>query len=616
MNVNRIRTWLCTLTMVCSIHLMHGQYCYWQQEADYTMSIDLDVKTNRFTGSQTITYTNNSPDTLHQVFYHLYFNAFQPGSMMDVRNLSLPDPDARVADRISRLTPEEEGQIHIKEMYQNRNKLNFIEEGTILEVELTEPILPNSTVELSLTFYGQVPLQIRRSGRDNAEGVRYSMSQWYPKLCMYDYRGWHANPYIGREFYGNWGDFDVLIQIDEDYVVAGSGILTNADEIGFGYSDKRAKPKAKKGKVKWQFKAENVHDFVWAADPDYTVVTHQEEGTPLMYFVYQRGEETSAWERLPQIMAEAFRYINKRYGSYPFPVYAFIQGGDGGMEYPMATLITGHRNLNSLVGVSVHELLHSWYQMMLATDEARFAWMDEGFTSYASDETMQHLKEKFAFGVLIESDELHQGLVESYARFTQSGYEEPLSIHSDHFNTNTAYGVGAYTKGAVYLVQIRYIIGEELFDRLMLQYFHQWAFKHPEPNDFLRIAEKLSGLELDWFNQYFINTTEFVDYGLDLEYSGTGSLDLYRKGRFPMPIDLAVTYDDQHVEYFTIPLRMMRGYKSSEKGIVYQVLEDWPWTHPNYVLNLPNPERIIKIEIDPSRRLMDVERSNNVWVKQ
>ena len=590
-----------------------SQHTYWQQKIRYDMSVDVDVKKHQFTGMQRIQYTNNSPDEIDRVFYHLYFNAFQPGSMMDVRNKFLPDADPRVGSRIGALTPEGEGHLHADWVRQDGQNTKILESGTILEVNLIKPIMPGETTTLEMKFKGQVPEQIRRSGRDNAEGISYSMAQWYPKLCEYDYRGWHANPYVGREFYGVWGDFDVKITIDKKYIVGATGVLKNADDIGYRYSD-RSKPKSKKGKVKWHFVAQNVHDFVWAADPDYKHVVYQAGESPEMHFLYQESEQTEAWDRLPEIMADAFGFINKKYGKYPYPVYSFIQGGDGGMEYPMATLITGNRSLPSLVGVSVHELLHSWYQMVLGTDEARFAWMDEGFTSFASAETMNYLKEKHGFGKPFEGLELHERTVTGFANFTKSGIEEPLSTHSDHYNTNAAYGVGAYVKGAVYLIQMRYIIGEENFDKVMLAYFDTWKFKHPEPHNFLRIAEQISGLEMDWFNQYFINTTHTIDYGLDTAWNAEeGVIELRRIGRFPMPVDVRIDYTDGTKSFHTIPLGIMRGAKSREKNIRYKVEPDWAWTNASYELTIDEGKTPSKIEIDASHRLVDVDRSNNVW---
>ncbi len=216
----------------------------WQQRVKYAMDINMDVNTNRFTGKQKLEYTNNSPDTLTKVYYHLYWNAFQPNSMMDARSQALgkiktnrgPDWDGRVRDRIANLQPDEIGYQKILSLKLNGVAQPYTVEETILEVKLTKPILPKSTVTFDMDFEAQVPLQVRRSGRDNPQtGVRLSMSQWYPKLCEYDYEGWHPTPYIAREFYGVWGDFEVKITIDKNYLIGGTGYLQNPNQIGYGY---------------------------------------------------------------------------------------------------------------------------------------------------------------------------------------------------------------------------------------------------------------------------------------------------------------------------------------------------------------------------------------------
>ena len=586
----------------------------WQQRAEYKMDIDFDVEKHQFTGTQEIKYFNNSPDTLNKVFYHLYFNAFQPNSMMDVRSRTIADPDRRVGDRISKLSEEEIGYLKVKSLEQGGKATTFETVGTILEVTLAEPILPNSTTVLAMTFDGQVPIQIRRSGRDNREGISYSMAQWYPKLAEYDYQGWHANPYIGREFYGIWGDFDVTISIHKDYMVAATGYLQNPQEIGHGYEDENKPMKLPKGdKLTWNFKANDVHDFLWAADPDYKHITLVRENGNALHFFFQAGENTTEnWEKLPEIMDEAFSYINKHFGQYYYKKYSFIQGGDGGMEYPMATLITGERRLGSLVGVSVHELMHSWYQMMLGTNESLYAWMDEGFTSYATNRVMNHLRGKGLLGGNGQAVDNPQ--VRSYSGYfniARSGQEEALTTHSDHFILNTAYGIASYSKGAVFLHQLEYIIGKEAFDRGLLRYFNSWKLKHPNVNDCIRIFEKESGLELDWYKEYWVNTTHTIDYAVKSvdDKDGKASIQLQRVGVMPMPIDVQLTYTDGSTEMYNIPLRIMRGEKT--EGNI-KVVEDWPWTNPEYTLMLDRSKSDIQsIEIDPTKRLADIDGQNN-----
>lgn len=224
--------------------LVKAQPDRWQQKVKYVMDIDMNVTTNQFTGKQKLEYWNNSPDTLKRVFYHLYFNAFQPGSMMDTRSRRQgtiqigrgADWDGRVKDRIQKLQPDEIGYQKILSLKMNGRPQKYEVLETILEVTLDKPILPRTKVVFDMDFEAQVPLQIRRSGRDNpGTKVRYSMSQWYPKMCEYDYDGWHPTPYIGREFYGVWGDFDVNIKIDKNYILGGTGYLQNAAQIGYGY---------------------------------------------------------------------------------------------------------------------------------------------------------------------------------------------------------------------------------------------------------------------------------------------------------------------------------------------------------------------------------------------
>ena len=286
-----------------------GQDGYWQQHVDYAMEVDMDVETYSFGGTQLLKYTNNSPDTLSQVYYHMYFNAFQPGSEMDQRLQSVADPDERMSpagqSRISLLKEDEIGFLRATSLKQNGKDLSFALEGTVLEVDLAEPIVPGSTTEFNMVFEGQVPLQIRRSGRNNKEGVALSMSQWYPKMAAYDFEGWHADPYIAREFHGVWGNFDVKLTIDKDYTVGGSGYLQNPNEIGHGYQEEGVELKKVRGKtLTWHFYAPMVHDFMWAADPEYIHDTLKMENGPTLHFFYKDKAELNQARALKLMQAE------------------------------------------------------------------------------------------------------------------------------------------------------------------------------------------------------------------------------------------------------------------------------------------------------------------------
>ena len=615
---------------------------YWQQAVKYNMNIDMDVNTNRFTGKQKLEYSNNSPVALKKVFYHLYFNAFQPNSSMDIRSQELgkvlinnrPDWDGRVKDRIANLKEDEIGYQKIISLKMNGVAQPFKYHETILEVNLTKPIAAKSKVVFDMEFEAQVPLQIRRSGRDNpTTGVRYSMSQWYPKMCAYDDEGWHPTPYVAREFYGVWGDFDVTINIDKTYKLGGTGVLMNANEIGWGYDAPGTELKpTNKTKRSWRFVGENIHDFVWAADPDYKhLVYKMPNGGPILHSIYNYKDNNpandSAWSKVLTAAAAALPFIEKNFGKYPYPQYSFIQGGDGGMEYPMATLLVGPG-----LGTVFHEWMHSWYQMMLGTNESMYAWMDEGFTSYAEDLVTKFYDKKSALQGL--KDELqrnpnnknlkeaidivpedHSSAYISYFNLAKSNLEEPMTTHSDHYNSNYAYSTAAYSKGEVFMEQLGYIVGAAARDKILLEYYNKWRFKHPNVNDFIRVAEDVSGIQLDWYREYWVNTTKTIDYKIDSmwEENGTSKIRLKRTGHMPMPIDLQLTFNDGSTAMFYIPMNLMFGNKPNENNTQKrEVMEAWKWTHPTYVVEMKRTlTDIKKVEIDPSKRMADVDRKNN-----
>ena len=574
---------------------------YWQQRVEYRININFDYEKHQFLGDQNLIYYNNSEDTITKVFFHLYFNAFQPGSMMDVRSRSLPDPDRRVMDRISKLNEDEIGFHEIKKIQQNGKDLKYHEQGSILEVELIDPLLPDESTEFYMEYFSQVPVQIRRSGRNNKEGIDYSMAQWFPKIAEYDRKGWHAHPYIAREFYAPWGDFDVSISIDKNYIVAATGIL-------------ESKVKEKNNYI-WNFKAKNVHDFVWAADPDYVhdILKVDSENLELHFYYLETNDDmVKNWKRLQQDASKAFKFMNKIFGKYPYTKYSIIQGGDGGMEYPMATLITGERSYPSLLSVTIHEALHSWYQMLLGTNESYLAWMDEGFTSFA-----QNITQIYLFNDIYKLDLVNplRRSYERYYNFIKTGLEEPLSTHSDHFSTNQAYGVGSYTKGAMFLMQLGYIIGEDILFKALKRYYNEWKFKHPDEYDFIRIMEKESGMELDWYIDYWIKTTHTIDYSLEIKEENENEIlvSVNRIGKMPMPIEIEVVYEDSSKKIFYIPLSIMRGDKNYDSSkLEYKLLDDWEWVNNTYEINFNNKNKKIKnIEINPSGKMADIDQSNN-----
>ena len=590
----------------------------WQQKINYKIDAALDVITNKVTGTEQIEYYNNSPDTLSKVFFHMYWNAFQPNSSMDVRSQQLGkvvlgkdkqdkdvlDWDRRVMDRIGKLSPAEQGYQKALSIKVNGKNQQLKEHETILEVVLDKPILPKSKTSFTVNFEAQVPLQVRRSGRDNVEGVRYSMSQWYPKMVEYDYQGWHANQYVAREFYGVWGDYNVKLTVPKDYMIAASGTLQNAEQIGFDYAPKSAKATSTGANLTWNFIAQNVHDFAWAADPTYGMIIRQVKNGPMLYIVHKKVDSLQKrWELMADTAVLAYPLIAKTFGPYPYKNYTFIQAGDGGMEYPMATFLK-----SASVGTAIHEWMHSWFQMMLGTNESLYHWMDEGFTTYASERVLGTLRGRQTF--------LQDGSYNGYYRLVRSGFEEPASTHSDHFETNYAYSNASYSKGAVFITQLGYIVGDSLRDKILLDYYWQWRFRHPNPNDFIRVAEKASGMELDWYKEYWIQTTKTIDYAIDSlwDEGGKTKIRIKRVGTMPMPVDLQLSFKDGSKEMHHIPLNLMLGSKIAEnKSVLNFTHEPWRWTHPTYIVESDRKLfDLNEVSIDPSQRLADIDKRNNV----
>jgi len=324
-------------------------------------------------------------------------------------------------------------------------------------------------------------------------------------------------------------------------------------------------------------------------------------------------------------------FIESHFGKYPYPQYSFIQGGDGGMEYAMATLMS-----TASIGTAFHEWMHNWYQMILGTNESLYSWMDEGFTSFA-----ENLVSQYYHHTLSDLDEYKQALEKnpnnedlksliaslpnqhsdaysSYFALVKSKMDESMCTHADHYNSNFSYSINSYSKGEVFLEQLGYIIGAKMRDSVLLAYYHQWKFKHPNANDFFRVAEKVSGLQLDWYKEYWVHSTKTIDYSIDSlwEEDGNAKIRLRRIGTMPMPIDLGIECKDGSTMLHQIPLDIMFGSKMHEGGAT-AIQSEWKWTHPTYVLSVKGGlKNIKKIELDPSKRMADVDRKNNLMELQ
>ena len=579
----------------------------WQQLVDYTMVIDVNVENHTYKGIQNLVFTNNSPDDLNRVLYHLYFNAVKPGTDLEQNSRYSSDDSRSMSKKLLSLPKEDWGDVQINWLLQDGKPVSYKIEETILEVVLNKPIKSGDSSVLEMEFFTQTPAMVRRSGKNSEDNIAFSMSQWYPKLCQYDDEGWHANPYIGREFYGIWGDFDVTINIDKNYTVAGSGYLQDPELIGHGYAP------LKKGvvhdeKISWRFIAPNVHDFSWAADPLFNHDFLDIKGGPRMHFFYKSTSEfVNLWKEFQENSAKFLTFFSETIGKYPYSQYSVIMAGDGGMEYAMCTFIdgVGHPTIESLYSVTSHEIAHTWFQFLMATNESKHSWMDEGFTSYIDD---------VALNVVLKQGKAlpNAKAYDDYFIWVGLGLEEPMTTHADRFKYNDAYGMSAYDKGSIFLSQLKYIIGKENIDNSLKNYFSNWAFKHPKPNDFIRSAERVSGLELDWYLLDWTQSTMTIDYAINsiAAEKGKTTINLQRIGQMGMPLDLKIKLRSGEVLYYNIPMTKMRGSKPVKNMIL---LDSWSWAKPYYSFTIDaESSNISEIMIDPKGEMADVDRLNNL----
>jgi hypothetical protein len=600
---------------------------YWQQHVDYKMEVDMDVKAYQYKGKQTLVYTNNSSDTLKRVYFHLFNNAFQPGSAMDTRLQTIKDPDGRMVtkikqgdkeikqSRISTLKPNEIGFLHVLNLKQDGQVVKNREVGTILEVTLSDPLLPKQKTTFTSDFEGQVPVQIRRSGRNNKEGVELSMAQWYPKMAEYDNDGWQADPYIAREFHGVWGNFDVKISIDKAFTLGSTGYLQNQNEVGKGYEDLGVivtTPKKTK-KITWHFIAPNVHDFTWGADKNYLHDIYEGPNGVKLHFLYKNNPKIiENWKKLQPNTAKLMEIFNSTVGNYPYKQYSVIQGGDGGMEYAMCTLVLGEGEIDGLTGLIAHEMGHSWFQHVLATNEAKHGWMDEGMTTWLENYGMNELmKTKLA--------NPHEDSYKNYAFMAKTLREMPQCVHADRFEENRVYSISSYSKGNVFLTQLEYIIGKANFMKTMKKYYSDYKFTHPTPTDFIHTAEKITSANLNWYMNEWTQTTNTIDYAIKdvVETNSKTTITLQRIGNMPMPIDVEVEYIDGKKEIIYIPNALLRWEKPNETALARQVLFPWDWASLSYSFDLnANKSNIKSIVIDPSNLLADIKKEDNIFPKK
>jgi hypothetical protein len=531
---------------------------YWQQEANYDIGVTLDTEDHLLAGSETITYRNNSPDTLSVFYLHLYPNAFRDKTSPLIRDYLQGTLHFFVG-----LPKSMRGWIDISELSVDGAFASFTVDGTILSSGFPKPLLPGATATITLTFEEKV---MKRLGRAGYAGTHYDMAQWYPKMVVYDKNGWHADQYRMGEFYGEFGTFDVRITLPEKYVIAATGVPVEGDPgwnknplrrggrpgtaaggppgAGRGATGTSAESGTPKQTKTVHFHAENVHDFAWCADPSYVVQDTLYNGYRVMSF-FRPWNRSWVDTTLAQTL-RAMKWLEENVGPYPYPQVSVVDSPTrGGMEYPMLAM-DGYVD-ESLV---IHEVSHNYFYGILANDERAEAWLDEGFVQYM---TFWYAEDHYGpFGgpdtpafpfSLFPRYRMWDGLARPVIRAQRTGWAERVSTPVQEFKNG--YDLMPYVKAPIFLRALRYTVGDSTFAEILRAYYDLWKFKHVDEEAFRSVCEEVSGKDLGEMFKEWLHTTKSCDYRLSrfkTERATEGwsaAVKIDRTGELIMPLTLA-----------------------------------------------------------------------------
>jgi hypothetical protein len=500
---------------------------YWQQRADYAIVASLDTTTRTMTGTVTVHYTNNSPDTLRFVWMQLDQNLFRPGSKGDM----LYPPDARNS------SGGFAGGYTLSDVTVGGAGVTPKVDDTMMRLDLAEPIAPHGgTATIVIRYSFRVP--DKGSDRMGRDGTLYEIAQWYPRMAVYDdVRGWNADPYLGQgEFYLEYGDIDYTVTVPAGFIVAGSGVLQNPGDV---LSDPVRQRLAKAiissnvipirtateaaaaghtlaaGSKTWHFRAKNVRDVAWAAAPDFRWDATSVRGI-LCQAYYQWPKAGPEWEQAAEGTQWTIRTYSELLTPYPYPQATSVAGTVSGMEYPMFVM-DGYTDTDSpgdVFRVNDHEHGHEWFPMIVGSNERRYGWMDEGINTY-----MNAFSQERRYGAELKSwppgMDNWVSFLGSWVQTVMAGIDAPIMTAPDHMSAD-AMGNDAYEKPAAVLLALRdHVIGPDAMDRAMREYVRRWSYKHPTPGDFFRTVENVSGQDLSWFWRGFFYSTDVLDIGID-----------------------------------------------------------------------------------------------------
>jgi hypothetical protein len=589
---------------------------YWQNRADYNLEATLDTGTKTLHGKLVLKYTNNSPDTLHYIWLQTEQNAFKNNSLnsyifpQNSRFGARGFEGGDVFEHLDQVVgPSGKAQKHVK-MTMHLNE-------TMTRADLTEPLAPGKTATLDIAWHFLIPEHgADRMGRD---GALFELAQWYPRVAVYDdVRGWNTEPYLGQgEFYLDYGDYNLSITVPAGYIVAATGALVNGAEVLTPVQRARLAKAAKSdtviriitaadltsgtarsrttGTVTWKFAAKSVRDAVWAASPEYQWDAVNYKGALAM--AYYRPSATETWHDAADQARMSIQEYSERWFPYPWPQISAVEGPISGMEYPMLAMETKSADKYELYNVVTHEIGHMWFPMIVGSNEREYMWQDEGFNTFIN--TFSEARRYPERGDQMARAAGERGEVEL---MQQRGFDKPVLINPDRIDPRLL-GVSAYVKPSVGLQLLRQeILGPDAFDDAFRTYIRRWAFKHPTPSDFFRTMEDASGRRLDWFwREWFVENDRF-DQSIDTLVSKTDGDTLHvavqygNRERGVLPIRARFTFTDGSVENFDYPA------------------EVWSTNTVGYVREYAFPgKKLAKVELDPEHRLLDINRSDNVW---
>ncbi|HET7230634.1 MAG TPA: M1 family metallopeptidase [Longimicrobium sp.] len=597
---------------------------YWQQSVSYRIRAELDPASTLLRGSERIVYRNRSPDTLTSVVLNLDQNIYTENAR---RNRVAPNTGGVTLDRVavqgSRVDSVPAAGIGVMRQVQ-RPAAGYAVEGTLARVILPRALVPGDSVVLEIDWHHKVPPAptFRTAWEDALGGRAFVVGQWYPQIAVYDdLNGWDATPYLGDgEFYLEYGDFDVDLTLPAGWIVGATGTLENSAEVLSAQTRDRlaraaqadsapvhvvtavdlasgaALARGTEGRLTWRFRAQNVRDFAFATSNRYlwdaagATVADPAGGrrTVAIHALYRQG--APGWELAWRYGQHAITYLSGVIQPYAYPQATIAEGPIAGMEYPMLVFIARPTQAVGLQGVIGHELGHQWFPMVVGSDEARYAWMDEGVNSYHEDRTTSDF-----FPGVNAAENSRLGYLSVAGRDT----EVPLMRHTDLVSPYGARTAAAYSKPAVVLAALRNVLGNSTFDRAMREYAAAWSYRHPMPWDFFNTFERVAGRDLDWFWYPWFFETGVLDQSIESVRPVSGGVEVVVRdlGQNPMPAFVAVTSSTGVITEGEVPVEeWLRGAGTRTTTVA-----------------VPTSGTVTRVEIDPRGLFPDANRANNVW---